>query len=469
MARRGVWLGIGVAALFALRASASDVQPETGEQATPGEQAAEKAGTEKAAPTQELSDRLDELEVKGKDAVVAGDIPGSFRVPGTELSLHLYGFAELNWVHDFAAPNADIDYSTFAPYLPLDGSAEANRTNRDYLTGRTSRIGIDAVTPTKWGALQVKVEGDFNNEPRTGGAETYGSYRNVYTQQVTNSYGFRIRHAYGQFAGFLAGMTWSTFMDVDNFPETVDYNGPIGATFLRQPLIRYAYATPSAGTFTAALENSSTYVLDGRPDSGEYGLAMSSSFSSVPDLVLRWDKGFEWGAVSVRGMTQQLKVNDGAGTFATKRGWGAAASGSLKLRDNTDLLTFQVTGGDGIGRYLNYIEGAVYDGQGILAEKAVGVVVGYGFHPAGWVRVNAVFGGTMNFDGEYDDAVRVALLDSGRFGVNRWVWQAHLGPIFTVLPGVDLGVEGIWGRRMTLAGEKGEMVRLDFSAKYYFN
>ena len=475
MTRRGVWLGMGAAALLALgeAAWAADVQPDTGEPSTPGAmeaEAAEGSDRAKAAPSsQELADRLDELEVKGQDAVVVGDIPGSFRIPGSDVSLRLYGFAELSWVHDFAAPSSDVDYSTFAPYLPVEDTAEAGRKHRDYLTGRTSRLGLEAGTPTKFGLLSVKVEGDFNNEPRTGGAELYGSFRNVFTQQATNSYGFRIRHAYGQFAGFLAGMTWSTFMDVDNFPETVDYNGPIGATFIRQPVLRYSYAHPTAGTFTAALENSSTYVLDGRGDSDELGLAMSSSFSSVPDLVVRWDKGFQRAAVSVRAMTQQLKVNDGEGTFATKRGWGAAVSGSLKVRDNADLVTAQVTGGEGIGRYLNYVEGAVYDGEQIHAEKAVGLVLGYGFHPADWVRVNAVFGGTLNFDGEYNDAVRLAGLDSGRFGVNRFVWQAHLGPIFTPIPGVDLGIEGIWGQRMTLAGERGEMVRLNFSAKYYIN
>jgi hypothetical protein len=49
------------------------------------------------------------------------------------------------------------------------------------------------------------------------------------------------------------------------------------------------------------------------------------------------------------------------------------------------------------------------------------------------------------------------------------VQQAHVGPIFTVVPGVDLGLEAMWGRRVTLAEEKGDMIRLNFSAKYYVN
>jgi hypothetical protein len=49
------------------------------------------------------------------------------------------------------------------------------------------------------------------------------------------------------------------------------------------------------------------------------------------------------------------------------------------------------------------------------------------------------------------------------------VQQAHLGPIFTPIKGVDLGVEGMWAQRKTLAGETGDMLRLNFSAKYYIN
>ncbi len=422
-----------------------------------------------------LAERIDLVEIQQRDAVVAGDVPGSFRVPGTDLSLRLYGFAELNWVHAFGPDNSDIDYATFPPYLPLNGTADGRRKNRDYLTGRTSRLGVEAATPTRYGVLGVKIEGDFNNEPRTGNTAQYGTPENVFTQQQTSSYGFRVRHLYGVFGGLLVGQTWSTFMDVDNYPETVDYNGPTGATFIRQPLIRYTYPTRSSGSFTVALENSSSYVLDSRADvagdpNPDYGLPMPTSLSRAPDVVVRWDKGFEWGALSARAVTQELRFDDGAGTKASARGFGGAASASFKVR-GTDWLAMQVTGGDGIGRYLNYIEGAIYDAAAgeVRTERAIGVIAGYQLKPADWVRVNFVYGATRSFDGDYADVARATGLDSGRFGVNRSVQQFHLGPIFTPVKGVDLGMEGIWAERKTLAGEKGEDLRLDFSVKYYIN
>jgi DcaP outer membrane protein len=429
-----------------------------------------------------LKGKAEEAEVKAKDAVVLGDIPGSFRVPGTDLSIKIYGFAELNWVHDFRADNSDIDYSTFAPYLPLKGTLAHERTNRDYLTGRTSRFGVEAATPTRFGVLSAKIEGDFNNEPRLGNTAQYvngsGGSRALATQQQTSSYGFRIRHAYGSFGGLLAGMTWSTFMDVDNSPETLDFNGPIGATFIRQPQIRYTYFTPGWGNFSVALENSSSYVLNTSE------AAAPGSLSRMPDLVARWDRGFDWGSMSARAVTDEIRVHgiveepsadnpEPASVRGTRRGWGVGSTAFVKARGGADYLSVALTYGDGIGRYLNYIEGAFYDPQTnwIRLERAVGVVAGYQLKWSDRLRVNMVYGMTRNFDNAYTAAIRAnGLATPGdRFGINRQVQQAHLGPIFTPMKGVDLGVEGMWAQRKTLAGETGDMLRLNFSAKYYIN
>jgi len=421
---------------------------------------------------EQLKSKADEAEVKAKDAVVLGDIPGSFRIPGTDLSLRLYGFVELDWVHDFKGDNSDTDYSTFAPYLPLKGSAQAAKKNRDYLNVRASRLGLETAYPTRYGVLQTKIEGDFNNEPRLGGAAVYDSpdnnntARGVYTQQQTNSYGFRVRHAYGQFAGLLVGQTWSTFMDVDNSPETLDYNGPIGSTFIRQPQIRYAYGTPDYGSFTVALENSSSYALDSS------GFATLFSHSRMPDVVVRWDKGFSWGSTSIRGVTQETRVDDGAGGKAQARGWGAGATAFVKTRGAQDFLSVAVTYGDGIGRYFNYVEGAAFDAAGnkILLERALGIVAGYQLKLSPQTRLNLVYGYQQNFDNGFTDFARANGFDgNSRFAINRKAQQLHFGPIFTPIKGVDMGVEGIWADRKTLAGEKGDMLRFNFMAKYYIN
>jgi hypothetical protein len=420
----------------------------------------------RADETKSVEERLDLLEVKQEDAVVKGDIPGSFRIPGTEISMRLYGFAELDWVHLFKGDNSDNDYATFAYYMPLNSTPDGKRTHRDYFTIRESRVGLETGMPTRYGVLSTKIEGDFNNEPRHGNSSTYGDAGHVYTQAATNSYGFRVRHAYGQFAGLLIGQTWSTFMDADNFPETVDYNGPPGGTFIRQPQIRYTYSTPKAGNFTVALENSDSYVLD--PSSG---LPVASSLSRIPDLVVRWDRGFDFGALSLRGVTHEMRIKDGASLDARKRGYGVAASGLVKTRGGADFATWGVTFGDGVGRYLNYSEGAIYDvaSDSIKTERAIGAYAGYQLKPSDVLRFNFAYGLVHEFDNDFTKSVRAAGLDSGRFGINRNVQQAHAGFFVTPVKAVDLGAEVIWANRRTLAGEKGDDFRTNLLARYYIN
>jgi hypothetical protein len=421
-----------------------------------------------SAASSAATERIEQLELKQKDAVVLGDIPGSFRLPGSETSLRLYGFVELNAVHEFKGDNSNNDFATFAPYAPVNGST--TRNNQTFLHARTSRVGIDASTPTPYGPLAVKVEGDFNNDPRTGNSAVSGTIGNIFTQQSTNSYNFRLRQAYGQFGGLLVGQTWSTFMDVDNSPETVDFNGPIGSTFVRQPLIRYAYNTMDRGTFTVAAENSVSVVLDNT------GTVTTAGFSRVPDFVARWDKSFGWGAMSVRGVTHELRVNDGATVNTSRRGYGIGTTALVKMRDAKDFASFALTYGNGIGRYFNYIEGAAFDpiANNILREKELGVVVGYQYKASDSFRTNFVLGWQRNYDNAYTAFARANGLDTaagalGQFAINRRIYQAHLGFIYNPIKNVDFGAEYIFGQRKTLAGEKGDLSRVDLSAKYYFN
>ncbi len=94
---------------------------------------------------------------------------------------------------------------------------------------------------------------------------------------------------------------------------------------------------------------------------------------------------------------------------------------------------------------------------------------GYQLKLRDWVRVNLVYGMTRNFDNDYTAFAAANGLDRSRFGINRMVQQAHVGPIFTPMKGVELGIEGIWAQRKTLADEKGDSLRWNVSAKYFVN
>ena len=50
---------------------------------------------------------------------------------------------------------------------------------------------------------------------------------------------FRLRHAYGELGHFGVGQYWSPFMDIDVFPNSLEYWGPTGMVFFRNIQIRY--------------------------------------------------------------------------------------------------------------------------------------------------------------------------------------------------------------------------------------
>lgn len=416
------------------------------------------------ATRQEVADLKDQVAAQDKEAVVIGDIPNSFRLANSNTSIRIYGAAELNMVHESKGDASGNDYSTFMPYMPLNGSALGNRRGQTYLHARTSRIGLEGATPTPYGQLMMKIEGDFNNDPRTGNSAVYGTLGNIYTQQATNSYNFRLRHAWAQLGPWMFGQNWSTFMDIDNTPETVDFNGPIGSTFIRQPQIRYTYATPQYGNFIAALENSVSYVLDSS------GSATTQGFAKVPDLVMRWDKPFTWGSLSLRAVSHEHRLDDGASVNLSRRGTGIAASGQIKTVGD-DFISWIATGGNGIGRYFNYIEGAGYNAAAsrIEMEKAAGLVIGYQRKVSDTFRMNFVYGTQKNFDNAYTDWVLANGLGGGQFGINRRVSQFHISGIWNPVKEVDVGIEYIWGQRKTLTGETGDMSRLNLMARYNFN
>ena len=60
--------------------------------------------------------------------------------------------------------------------------------------------------PLRWGIFKTKFEFDMFGVGSDEGKTT-----------------IRLRHAYGELGQFLAGQTNSLFMDIDVFPNTIDY------------------------------------------------------------------------------------------------------------------------------------------------------------------------------------------------------------------------------------------------------
>ena len=381
------------------------------------------AAAAKPADATGWGERIEQLEIKAKDAVVLGDIGGGFRLPGSETSLRVYGYAEAHLINDIgrAGPSDNSTDLTFQPVgSEVGNNAALGLKGKTKLTAQTSRFGFDSSTPTSAGTFTTKLEMDF------------------YGYSSGNRNRLRVRHAYGEYAGFLIGQTWSTFMDLDDLPETVDFNGSIGAPFSRRTMIRYAYGDAKAGyKFTVALEDPEDQFGGG------------STHERLPQVVLRYDQSFDWGAINLRGLAHEKRS-----LTATKRGYGVGVGGSYKITDK-DLLMGQYTSVEGDIDQLYGSNGYAIDANGAITfDKNQGLVVGFAKTFSDQLRGTVVFG--MN-KGKTAQAVD-----------NKRLQQWYFNLIYSPIKYVELGGELVLGERQTFSGEKGVMQRVDLMGRYSF-
>ncbi|HTN53082.1 MAG TPA: DcaP family trimeric outer membrane transporter, partial [Anaeromyxobacter sp.] len=390
----------------------------------------------------------------------AADAPGVFKIPGTDSTIKFYGYAQLDTTIDFSGRPDGIensDWATILPAVPSDNSNYAKHVKPQvYMTARTSRFGIQTNTPTKIGDVGVKVEGDFNG-PNGFQSETY-----------TNSVLFRLRHAYGTVGGLLVGQTWSTFLDLNAAPDTVDFNGPGTLALVRNPMIRYTFNLAPAATLALAVENN-------RGD--QYGA--SSRYQTLPDIHANFGYGGAWGTVSVRGVLQTLNHAYLAGTTyldqspKSKEAFGFAVSGSAKV--GADTLVAQFAGGPAIGRYLLNSAAIGNDGYpGVSIDSAGSIVLWtmWGVH-AGYTHVwNPEF--RSNLIGAYS-WVQDAKVDgvAATNAVQKDFTQIFANTFYTFAKNAEFGIEYTWGQWKSFTGggtpeDKGTMNRVNATFHYNF-
>jgi outer membrane DcaP-like protein len=368
--------------------------------------------------------------------------PGTFKVGGTDTTVKVYGYVQLDGTLDVGARVPDIennDWATLLPAVPADGSNdEKHKKPQLYLTARTSRLGIQTSTPSGIGTIGFRLEADFNG-PNGFQSETF-----------TNSVLFRLRHAYGTIGNFLVGQTWSTFLDLNAAPDTVDFNGPGTLALVRNPMLRYALPVGPA-TLTLAAENARGSQFGG------------PKFQTLPDFHANLGLAGPWGTFSVRGVSQyyrEIFVVGGATADrdpTSKMAFAGAVSGSLKF--GPDTLVAQFSGGPGIGRYFLNALGTGGNGAGGYAIDAAGNIQlwnVYGAH-AGFTHVWAP-NLRSNLIGAYSwaDDVRLNGAPSTNAAQKQWI-QGFVNTFVGVAKNAEIGVEFVYGEWKSFANATPEL------------
>lgn len=371
-------------------------------------------------------------EALASNVVTGGDTPGSFKVPGTDTSVQIGGYIKFDAIYDL---DQDLGDSLFVEGIDTsDGSS--NSSFRAH--ARQSRLFIKSSTPTASGPATTHLEGDFFGG---GGNEVF-----------SNSRGFRLRHAYGEWNGLLAGQTWSNFMQFVAYPSTVDFDGPVGVSFIRQAQLRY----------TLPLGDSALSFSAENPEATGF----SGSRDSAPDLTARYQWTGGNAGIETAAVVRRLKVDEGA-TNDSATGYGLMLAGNIGVGPDTTLMAGAIYG-DGVGRYL-YTASGTDDGDAgigaafINADGNLETIEAYGFNAAVAQQWTDKFSSSLSYGQVRGDRPGDLFPDS-----TRKLESVHFSHFYRVTEPVTLGFEVSHGRKELQSRESEDNTRLQFSAQYNF-
>jgi hypothetical protein len=332
------------------------------------------------------------------------------------------GFVKVDLIHDFDQIGSPDSFDPRT--IPTDDESDPGMATR--IHARQTRFNVDIRGPTSIGPGRAFVEGDFFGDNST----------------------FRLRHAYVTLEGWLVGQTWSTFMDDDALPETLDFESPIGFPQVRQGLIRYTHQLGEGSYAAVALEDPQSKIIA--------PAVAGSAEEPVPDLTgrLYWKHGL--------GHTQ-LGLFASAARFAPKAGspdnlflWGVNLSNELDVSARDQAIA-QVTYGPGIGRFRGGITAAPDANDHLQAVEMFAVMGALQHHWCEQWRSNVTYSWAKGNLPAGTPADTSQKLDY--FAVNL-IWQ--------FCDKAWCGVEYLHGSNETFDDHRGEANRVQFSVRYDF-
>jgi hypothetical protein len=367
--------------------------------------------------------------------------------------LDIYGFAMMDMGYDFKQ-NDPAWFDTMRPTKLPNFKNQFGADGNWYAGVRQSRFGVKGYIPTSMGELKTIFEFEMFGVGIDAGQTT-----------------IRLRHAWGELGHFGAGQTWSPFMDIDVFPNSVEYWGPSGMVFFRNVQFRWTPWTSGDGqsNFMLALERPGA-----SNDAGVYAdrieLQGVKGRFPMPDFSGHYRLGGKRGHIQFSGILRRIYYDDLARTptrdlSGSVTGWGAHISANLKLSKH--VLRTSVVYGQGIQNYMNDAPADVGIRNNFtnpfqpIVGKALPILGIVGFLDLNWSdKFTSTIGYSRvdidNSSGQGPDSYK-----SGQYALTNILYhpvkEAFMGPEFQ------------WGYKDNLGGWHTPDYRIQFSAKYNFS
>jgi Porin subfamily len=444
------------------------------------------------ANNQLLQQRLDQISQAQQVAaappmaggMMAGSFPHSFLVPGTDTSLAITGFVNLNTDYYISGGaqggNATTDIGEFGRLLSV-GVSKTNGPSQGSGHALTfydneSRFRIESRTPTAWGPAGTVFEFDFNGGNNPGAA----------TLHPGESLTPRLRLAYGTWGGWLAGQAYSQSLDLDSHTDVIDFGGDVttGGT-VRVPQLRYTYDLGNGMTLSTSIEapDTTAFTAAGAVDNSAGGSI--GSFANVPvknnlpDVFEGWNIAQPWGHVRFTGVIRDLQFKEvyasGAGYSKEYIGYGGWFTGNVLpgwFGWSRDFIGWGVVAGEGMGRYIGNQYGLSSNFTG-LATQAPGSVI---------ATTNTAWGGYLGYkhwwaqDWASDFSGGIAHTDynttllgpTASDSANKELITAHVNLFWYPTSFIHVGLEYMYGHRQVASNLNGNLnvIETEFQVKF---
>jgi hypothetical protein len=374
----------------------TEAQPQTQTQTQSQGQAQSQPQSDPQTPTQPQTTTAPTTPpaqpTTGEPAPDPGQTPKSEQAPekpadGFRMGAFTFkpgGRVKLDVIRDFKPIGSEDSFDVRT--IPVDGSEGTNSN----IHAKETRLSLDIRGMAQERELRMYIETDF-----------YGT-----------SSALRLRHAYGQWGGLLAGQTWSTFMDDDNMPRTIDFESPMAFASIRQAQARWTQKLGSAVTWSAAVEDnkSAITVPANIPGKAEY---------PMPDLVTRFRFDLGGGHVTTSAFLGQARFRPTEGDTDTVTLWGSMVSAKFKTVGQ-DYVYSIFTYGEGVGRYRGGTTAVPDDTGKLHAVGGAAIMAGYEhFWNERW-STNAVYSITDTIDEPFYTAAVSKHLIYGAVNLLYW-------------------------------------------------
>ena len=354
---------------------------------------------------------------------------GFFNIPGTPARVKIDGYFKLDTIIDpRPAGNADQFNTTTIP-ISQPGQPQPATVN---VHARQTRFNLDFRSPVGESEHDARVFFEFDFFGADGATDP------------------RLRHAYGQYKNLLLGHTWSTFIDPDAFPDTLDFEMPAGVSDVRQAQARFTLPLSASHSLAFAIERPGTSAARTLFTNGK-------TYNPAPDGVIRWRYENQRGHLQVGSVLRALGYQDDTRNQIVF-GYGLQVSTALRIFGD-DSLQLYGSYGKGYARYIKNVSSYDVDldnsGGNIQAMPAVGTYLGYTHHWTRPLRSTITFG----FDRVQNTAAQPGMAFSKSYYTSgNLVWNpfGHL----------NVGAEFLHGWQVLKDGSQGNANRIQISIKY---